>query len=172
MSKKYVIGVDFGTLSARALLVDAENGAELAAAVEDYAHGVMDVTLGDVCLPADFALQHPADYIHALGKTVRAVIDASGVCATDIVGIGIDFTTCTLIPVKADGTPLCFDPEFENDPQRIWQTNMFGTTLYELVSEGLYGKLQNMPEEARSKLSETLCRIVNEGTNGLVCILL
>ena len=62
--------------------------------------------------------------------------------------------------------------EFENDPQRIWQTNMFGTTLYELVSEGLYGKLQNMPEEARSKLSETLCRIVNEGTNGLVCILL
>ncbi len=62
--------------------------------------------------------------------------------------------------------------EFENDPAKIWQTNMFGTTLYELVSEGLHAKLQNMPEEAREKLSETLSRIINEGTNGLVCILL
>ncbi|MBE6673323.1 MAG: stage IV sporulation protein A [Ruminococcaceae bacterium] len=62
--------------------------------------------------------------------------------------------------------------EFENDPAKIWQTNMFGTTLYELVSEGLSGKLQNMPEDARTKLSQTLSRIINEGTNGLVCILL
>ena len=62
--------------------------------------------------------------------------------------------------------------EFENDPSKIWQTNMFGTTLYELVSEGLMAKLQNMPEDARIKLSETLSRIINEGTNGLVCILL
>ncbi|MBE6638269.1 MAG: stage IV sporulation protein A [Ruminococcaceae bacterium] len=62
--------------------------------------------------------------------------------------------------------------EFENDPAKIWQTNMFGTTLYELVSEGLHSKLQNMPEDARIKLSETLSRIINEGTNGLVCILL
>ena len=62
--------------------------------------------------------------------------------------------------------------EFENDPAKIWETNMFGTTLYELVSEGLNGKLQNMPEDARIKLSETLSRIINEGTNGLVCILL
>ena len=62
--------------------------------------------------------------------------------------------------------------EFENDPTKIWQTNMFGTTLYELVSEGLNNKLQNMPEDARVKLSDTLSRIINEGTNGLVCILL
>lgn len=62
--------------------------------------------------------------------------------------------------------------EFENDPAKIWQTNMFGTTLYELVNEGLHAKLQNMPEDARVKLSDTLSRIINEGTNGLVCILL
>lgn len=62
--------------------------------------------------------------------------------------------------------------EFEEDPSRIWESNMFGKTLYELVGEGVHAKLEHMPEDARAKLSETLERIINEGSGGLICILL
>ncbi len=62
--------------------------------------------------------------------------------------------------------------EFEEDPQRIWQSNMFGKSLYELVNEGLHTKLEHMPEASRVKLSETLERIINEGSGGLICIIL
>lgn len=62
--------------------------------------------------------------------------------------------------------------EFENDPASIWQSNLFGKTLYELVNEGLHSKLDHMPTESRERLSETLERIINEGSNGLICILL
>ena len=62
--------------------------------------------------------------------------------------------------------------EFEADPKRLWESNMFGKSLYELVNEGLRQKLTHMPDDARKKLSETLERIINEGTNGLICILL
>lgn len=62
--------------------------------------------------------------------------------------------------------------EFEEDPKSIWNSNMFGKSLYELVNEGLHTKLEHMPEESRKKLSETLERIINEGSNGLICILL
>ena len=62
--------------------------------------------------------------------------------------------------------------EFEADPQELWNSNMFGKTLYELINDGLYSKLEHMPEDSRAKLSETLERIINEGSNGLICILL
>ena len=62
--------------------------------------------------------------------------------------------------------------DFEADPQKLWNSNMFGKTLYELINDGLYSKLDHMPDESRSKLSETLERIINEGSNGLICILL
>ena len=62
--------------------------------------------------------------------------------------------------------------EFEADPAKIWESNIFGKSLYELVNEGLHTKLEHMSEESRSKLSETLERIINEGSNGLICILL
>ena len=62
--------------------------------------------------------------------------------------------------------------EFESDPQSIWQSNMFGKTLYELVNEGLHTKLDHMPDASRKKLSETLERIINEGSGGLICIIL
>ena len=123
MSKKYTVGIDFGTLSARAVLVDINSGAVVADSVFEYPHGVMDTSLpSGLPLPADFALQHPRDYLEAFGKTVSEVM--SKVSPDEVIGIGIDFTTCTLIPVKADGTPLCFDPEFENDPHayaKLWK---------------------------------------------------
>ena len=62
--------------------------------------------------------------------------------------------------------------EFESDPKRLWESNMFGKSLYEIVNEGLHQKLEHMPDEARQKLAETLERIINEGSNGLICILL
>ena len=62
--------------------------------------------------------------------------------------------------------------EYEEDPRAIWESNIFGKTMHELVSEGLNSKLENMPEDARTKLSETLERIINEGSGGLICIIL
>ncbi len=62
--------------------------------------------------------------------------------------------------------------EFEENPSKIWESNMFGRTLYELVNDGLHSKLENMPDDARDKLSETLGRIINEGSGGLICIIL
>ena len=62
--------------------------------------------------------------------------------------------------------------EFDEDPSRIWESNMFGKSLYELVGEGIHSKLEHMPEASRQKLSETLERIINEGSGGLICILL
>lgn len=62
--------------------------------------------------------------------------------------------------------------EFEDEPTKIWESNMFGKTLYELVNDGLHSKLENMPEASRTKLSETLERIINEGSSGLICIIL
>jgi stage IV sporulation protein A len=62
--------------------------------------------------------------------------------------------------------------EFENDPKQIWQSNIFGKSLHELVNEGLQTKLSKMPEDAQYKLQETLERIINEGSGGLICIIL
>ena len=62
--------------------------------------------------------------------------------------------------------------EFENDPSKIWESNIFGKSLYELVNEGLHNKLSRMPDESRNKMRETLQRIINEGSGGLICIIL
>ncbi len=122
---KYAIGVDYGTLSARALLIDVKTGEELSQSVFDYPHGVMETALpGGAPHGPDWALQHPQDYVDALGYTVRDMIEQTGVDAGDIIGIGIDFTSCTILPVKADGTPLCMLPEFKNAPHayvKLWK---------------------------------------------------
>ncbi len=115
---RYTIGVDFGTLSARAVLVDAETGAEIADAAMQYPHGVMSQTLagtGEV-LPPDFALQDPDDYLVALRSVVPAALKKSGICPQEVVGIGVDFTCCTLLGVDENGTPLCRKTEFCEEP--------------------------------------------------------
>ncbi|MBE6685664.1 MAG: ribulokinase [Ruminococcaceae bacterium] len=123
---KYTIGIDYGTLSGRAVLVDIANGAEIATEVLEYKHGVMDKVLynSDIKLPRDYALQHPHDYIDVLEHCVPEIIKRSGVHKSDIIGIGIDFTSCTLIPVYSDGTPLCFDERFSSLPcsyVKLWK---------------------------------------------------
>ncbi|MDR1569067.1 MAG: ribulokinase [Oscillospiraceae bacterium] len=122
---KVAIGVDFGTLSGRALVVDVETGAELASAALEYRHGVMDESLpGGKKLGLDWALQYPLDYMEVLEKTVPEALRLSGVSADDVIGLGIDFTACTLMPVKADGKPLCLMPEYADNPHayvKLWK---------------------------------------------------
>ncbi len=122
---KYTIGVDFGTLSGRVVLVNVASGDEVASTTFDYPHSVMDKTLPDgTKLGADWALQHPQDYLDVFANTIPAVLKLAGVSAKDVIGVGTDFTACTILPVKADGTPLCFLPEFESNPHayiKLWK---------------------------------------------------
>ena len=124
--RKYAIGVDFGTESGRAVLVDVATGDEIATAVHTYANGVIDETLprGGVLLDPEWALQDPNDYIDVFKHTIPAVLDKSGVRAADVIGLGVDFTACTMMPVKKDGTPLCFLPEWRSSPHawvKLWK---------------------------------------------------
>ncbi|MEY4422885.1 MAG: hypothetical protein RL581_1423 [Actinomycetota bacterium] len=131
---KYVIGVDYGTLSGRALLVRVSDGAEIATSVFEYPHAVIEDTLpasgaklppdwalqvpadyvviedtlpaSGAKLPPDWALQVPADYVEVLKRTVPDVLKSSGINPAQVIGITTDFTACTILPVKNDGTPL------------------------------------------------------------------
>jgi L-ribulokinase len=123
--KKYTIGVDFGTLSGRCVVVDVENGEEAGTAVVDYPHGVIDAKMPNgAALPPDTALQHPRDYLLVLEKAIPEAMRAAGVKPEQIAGIGIDATSCTLIPTLLDGTPLCFLPELADNPHaytKLWK---------------------------------------------------
>ena len=123
---KYSLGIDFGTLSARALLVEVGTGREVASDVYEYANAVIDERLPSTGekLPPDWALQDPRDYLNGLTKTVPAVLKASGVTPADVIGIGIDFTACTMLPMDKAGQPLCFDPKWESNPHswvKLWK---------------------------------------------------
>lgn len=126
MTENYVVGVDFGTLSGRALVVRVADGAELADAVCPYPHGVVDDRLPGTGerLPADWALQVPDDYIQVFRTAVPAALSASGINADDVIGIGIDFTACTILPTTEDGTPLAELPAFAGDKHayvKLWK---------------------------------------------------
>jgi len=121
----YVIGVDFGTLSGRAVVVRVADGAELAVAEHSYTHAVLDRALPDgTPLPPDWALQVPADYVDVLRIAVPEALARSGVRPDQVVGIGTDFTACTVLPVLADGTPLCELPGLAGRPHayvKLWR---------------------------------------------------
>ncbi|MEV2237307.1 ribulokinase [Micromonospora sp. NPDC049891] len=123
---KYVVGVDYGTLSGRALVVRVRDGAELGTAVHEYRNAVISAALpdGGTPLPPDWALQDPEDYREVLRQAVPAAVAAAGVDPGDVVGIGIDFTACTVLPTLADGTPLCEVPELRQRPHawvKLWK---------------------------------------------------
>ena len=125
-SDQFAIGVDFGTLSGRAVVVRISDGAEVGSAVHDYAHGVLDASLpaGGVPLPPDWALQVPRDYVEVLAHAVPQAVRLAGIDPAQVVGIGTDFTACTVLPVLADGTPLCELPEFAERPHayvKLWK---------------------------------------------------
>lgn len=125
---KYTVGIDFGTESGRAVLVEVATGREVASAVYPYQHGVIDQKLPlpgkAIRLDPDWALQDPQDYIRTIQKTIPAVLAETGIDPADVVGLGIDFTACTMLPVKADGTPLATLPEFRDNPHawvKLWK---------------------------------------------------
>jgi len=121
-----VVGVDFGTLSGRALVVRVRDGAELGTAVHEYAHAVMDDELAATGekLPPDWALQDPADWLDVLRHAVPAALRSAGVSPTQVIGIGTDFTACTVLPTTRDGTPLCQLPGLAGTPHaypKLWK---------------------------------------------------
>ena len=123
---KYAIGVDFGTESGRALLVEISTGREVASAVHPYANGVIDEKLPgtQIRLLPDWALQDPNDYLEVLSSAVPAVLKKSGIDPADVIGIGIDFTASTMLPTTKDGTPLCFLEEWRENPHswvKLWK---------------------------------------------------
>jgi L-ribulokinase len=126
MEEKYTIGVDFGTLSGRAVLVRVSDGYEVAISEFLYPHGVLENSLPNesLKLPPDWALQVPSDYVTVLKITVPEILKASGIKPDDVIGISTDFTACTVLPVKRDGTPLCQLEEFKNNPHsyvKLWK---------------------------------------------------
>lgn len=122
----YTIGLDFGTESVRAVLVDTRTGEIRVTAIERYADGVIDQRLprSSVALPSEWALQNPEDWLTGLERVVSRVVGESGVPAASIVGLGIDFTSCTVLPTDAGGTPLCAHDDLAREPHawpKLWK---------------------------------------------------
>ena len=122
------IGIDFGTMSGRAVLVDLATGAELSAAVHEFANGVIERHLpapdSDVRLEPDWALQDPADYIATIQATVPRLLAETGIEAADVVGLGIDFTPCTMLPTTSTARRSARLREFRRDPHawvKLWK---------------------------------------------------
>ena len=118
MKAQYTIGLDYGTNSVRALIVNIANGAEIAAAVWTYAHGTQGVILAR---DPNLARQHPADYINGAEITIKQALatakkSVKGFSADQVIGIGVDTTGSTPLPVDATGQPLAFQKRFANNP--------------------------------------------------------
>jgi L-ribulokinase len=124
--ERYVVGVDYGTLSGRAVVVRVSDGAELGSAVLEYPHAVMDrhLAASGAVLPPEWALQVPSDYVDVLKHTVPAALAEAGVDPSKVIGVGTDFTACTMVPTLADGTPLNELPEYADRPHayvKLWK---------------------------------------------------
>ena len=123
---QFTIGVDFGTLSGRTVVVRVSDGFEIASSEHVYSDGVIETHLPGVFerLPFEWALQNPADYVSVFKVAVPKALELSGVDPKAVIGIGIDFTACTILPTLRDGTPLCQLEEFKNRPHawvKLWK---------------------------------------------------
>jgi L-ribulokinase len=122
---KCTIGLDFGTLSVRGVLVDIATGNIIEHCVSYYKHGVMDEYLNnDIKLPKNFALQNANDYIESMKEVVINIIDKMKIKKDDIIGIGVDFTSSTILPITKDGLPLSNLTEFKDNPHayvKLWK---------------------------------------------------
>ena len=127
-AERYTVGVDFGTESGRAVLVSCADGREIGTKAYPYRNGVIDERLpapdGGVRLEPDWALQDPEDYLRTFQETVPALLAETGVDPADVIGVGIDFTSCTMLPTLADGTPLCLLDDLRAEPHawvKLWK---------------------------------------------------
>src|SRR5438876_9772446 len=122
----YTVGLDYGTESARGVLVRVGDGGVVASAVHSYPDGVIDERLpgGEPTLPDEWALQNPLDWLTALNVIVPQLLRESGVASKAVIGIGIDFTSCTVLPTDAEGTPLCVLEQWRAVPHawpKLWK---------------------------------------------------
>ena len=118
---KYVIGMDYGTLSVRGVVADPFTGKLLCEAVEVYPHGIL-THVGGKALPGDYALEHPEDYRQCMKKVVSRLLER--VEPQDICGIGMDFTSATVVALDENMEPLCNAPEFADHPlayAKLWK---------------------------------------------------
>lgn len=124
MPGRYVIGIDFGTLSGRAILVEAETGRILGQKEYRYTHGVMSSLSGKEKLGHGWAIQDPADYLQVLEETIPLLLQETHVPGSEVVGLGCDVTSCTILPVLEDGTPLSQTEAYRNEPHafiKMWK---------------------------------------------------
>ncbi|MCC9657062.1 ribulokinase [Rhodopirellula halodulae] len=154
---RIALGLDFGTESVRAILVDAE-GNELASKVDAFRHGQILECLpgGKETLPPRTALQCPADWLESASVATRDAVESAGITPEEVVGVGVDFTSCTMLPTKIDGTPLCELDEFQARPMawpKLWKHH------------GALTQAERMTELARERGESFLTRY--GGTIGL-----
>lgn len=127
MSKTYVIGIDFGTLSARGYLVSTEDGTLTAEASYAYPHGLFETEWQGKKLPFGAAIEEPDDYPETLIHVVRELVGkgkAQGIEPENIVGLGMDVTACTFLPLDEQGIPMAHREEFKKDPHaqiKMWK---------------------------------------------------
>ena len=121
----YSIGIDFGSLSARAVVMDLDSGEIVSSAVSEYEHGILTDRLPNgVLLAVDWAVQIPQDYLDSLNASVREAVSSAGISPEQVAGIGLDVTASTMLPVDSQGNPLCEDPRFSQDPNsyiKVWK---------------------------------------------------
>ena len=125
-SSRFSIGLDFGTESVRALVVDIRDGRIAGQAASVFALGVIDRALprNGLTLPPDFALQHPGDWLDSAAVACKEAMRSAAVSVDQIIGIGVDFTSCTMLPAMVDGTPLCLLEPFRDTPlawPKLWK---------------------------------------------------
>ena len=144
MKDCYTLGVDFGTLSARAVLVSVEDGSVIASSALDYPSGVLTGTLpGGIPLSPSAALADPADYRLALMHTLREVVHAgraAGVRPDQIIAIGLDATASTFLPVSTEGIPLCEIKAFRSHPHawlKLWKHHSAGSAARDLTKTAI-----------------------------------
>ena len=139
--------------------------AEALEAAETRGYGIVMPEVSDLKLEEPEIVKQPGGY----GVKLRASAPS-----IHMIKAGIETEISPVVGTEQQSEDLVkyLLAEFEENPSKIWQSNMFGKTLYELVNDGLHSKLENMPDDARDKLSETLGRIINEGSGGLICIIL
>ena len=169
MRKTYVCGLDFGTLSCRAVIVDTSDGSVAGEAICEYPHGVITKALpSGTSLTDDFALQDPEDYLISMEGAVKKALAASGIPKEEVKGIGLDFTSCTILPVDEAYEPLCKDPRFANDPHawvKLWKHHGAAREAADLtkalyVNNDIcdYPGTEASPEHGFPKILETMRR--------------
>ena len=142
-----------------------EKVASALADVEEKGYGIVMPTINEL------RLEEPTLVKQANGYGVKVTAHADSI---HMIKTGIKADLCPVIGSEEQSEEVVkfLVNEFEENPDRVWQYNMFGKSLYDMVSDGMSAKLSHMPDESREKLGETLGKIINEGSNGLICILL